>query len=425
MTGQTLTPPIYSKEPERGMRDHDVVIAGGGLTGLVMARTLAGVFGTGGRIVLLDAGSTSGRADARSYALSEGSQRLLEAIGVWAVVAEEAQPVSGIDITDSSLTDAIRPVLLSYDTIVGEGEPGMWIVPADALQKAAMAVIDGMPGLTRIAGAATGLAADGSGITLRLADGGSIKAGLVVACDGRKSPLRAAAGIGVVERQYAQTGIVTTVRHERSHGGRAVQHFLPAGPFAILPLTGNRACVTWTEDEGEAARILALDDTGFLGELEKRFGHRLGALELAGPRGSWPLAMHLARELIAPRFALAGDAVRGVHPIAGQGLNLGLRDVAALSECLVDAVRVGLDVGDGTALERYARWRRFDGAASAAAFSALNALFSQDNALLRSVRDAGLGVVDRLPGLKRALVSEASGLTGEVPKLLKGEALAI
>lgn len=407
------------------MRDHDVVIAGGGLTGLVLARTLAGVFGQDAHIALLDAGGAGGRADPRSYALSAGSRRLLEAVGVWSAVAGEAQPVSGIDITDSSLTDAIRPILLSYDTTVAEGEPGMWIVPADALQRAASAAPPGVAGVTQISATATGLTADASGIAVQLADGRSLNAGLVVACDGRNSPLRTVAGIKTVDWRYAQTGIVTTVRHERPHGGRAVQHFLPGGPFAILPLTGNRACVTWTEQAGEAARILALDDAGFLGELEKRFGHRLGALELAGPRGSWPLAMHLARELIAPRFALAGDAARGVHPIAGQGLNLGLRDVAALSECLVDAVRVGLDVGDATALERYARWRRFDGAASAAAFSALNALFSQDNALLRSVRDAGLGIVDRMPGLKRALVGEAAGLTGEVPKLLKGEALAI
>lgn len=407
------------------MRDHDVLIVGGGLTGLVLAQTLAGVFGDGARIAILDASEGGGRIDPRSYALSAGSRRLLETIGVWAGVSDEAQPVSGIDITDSSLTDAVRPILLSYDTSVGEGEPGMWIVPADALHKAALAVVAHTAGIARIFGTAAGLATDTAGITVRLGDGSSRVAGLVVACDGRASPLRAAAGIKTVEQKFAQTGIVATVRHERPHGGRAVQHFLPAGPFAILPLTGNRACVTWTEAEGEAARILALDDAGFLGELGKRFGYRLGALELAGPRGSWPLAMHLARELIAPRFALAGDAVRGVHPIAGQGLNLGLRDVAALSECLVDAVRVGLDVGDATALERYARWRRFDGAASAAAFGALNALFSQDNALLRSVRDAGLGVVDRLPGLKRALVSEAAGLTGDVPKLLKGEALAV
>jgi len=407
------------------MRDHDIVIAGGGLTGLVLARTLTGVFGPGLHIAVLDAVGAGSRPDPRSYALSAGSRRMLETIGVWSGVAAEAQPVSGIDITDSSLTDAIRPILLSYDTDVGEGEPGMWIVPADALHKAAQAVVSDMPGLTWVSGTASGLSADASGITLRLTDAGSLSAGLVVACDGRASPLRSAAGIGTIERQYAQTGIVTTVRHERPHHGRAVQHFLPAGPFAILPMTGNRSCVTWTEEAGEGSHILALDDAGFLGELEKRFGHRLGALELAGPRGSWPLAMHLSRELIAPRLALAGDAVRGVHPIAGQGFNLALRDVAALSECLVDAVRVGLDVGEGTALERYARWRRFDGAAAAAAFSTLNTLFSQDNALLRSVRDAGLGVVDRLPGLKQLLVSEAAGLTGEVPKLLKGEVLAI
>ncbi len=415
------------------MRDHDVVVGGGGLTGLVLARTLSQALGDGARIAVLDPGGASARPDPRSYALSAGSRRLLETIGVWAAVAADAQPVTGIDITDSALTDAIRPVLLSYDTevgggepgAVGDGEPGMWIVPAETLQRAAAAALADTAGVKILPAAATALAQDVAGITVTFADGGSIRAGLAVACDGRASPLREAAGIKTVSWRYPQTGIVTTVRHERPHGGRAIQHFLPGGPFAILPLTGNRSCVTWSEDEHEAARILALDDAGFLGELERRFGYRLGALDLAGPRAGWPLGMHLARELVAPRFALAGDAVRGVHPIAGQGLNLGLRDVAALSECVVDAVRVGLDIGDATALERYARWRRFDGAASAAAFSALNSLFSQDNALLRAVRDAGLGLVDRLPGLKRVLVGEASGLSGEVPKLLRGEPLVI
>lgn len=408
------------------MRDHDVVIGGAGLTGLILAQTLARSLGSGVRIAVLDAGNGTGGADPRSYALSAGSRRLLEAVGVWSGVAGDAQPVSGIDITDSSLADAIRPILLSYDTAVAEGEPGMWIVPADALHRAASAAVAACADIVvRAPAVATGLEADEAGATVALADGGSVRAGLVVACDGRKSPLREAAGIRTVDWRYPQTGIVATVRHARPHGGRAIQHFLPGGPFAILPMTGDRSCVTWSEDETEARRILALDDAGFLAELETRFGHRLGALELAGLRGSWPLTMHLARELIAPRLVLAGDAARGVHPIAGQGLNLGLRDVAALCECLVDSVRVGLEVGDATALERYARWRRFDGAASAAAFSALNALFSRDNPLLRSVRDAGLGVVDRMPGLKRVLVGEASGLTGDVPKLLKGEALAI
>jgi len=408
------------------MRDHDVVIVGGGLTGPILARTLAQALGSGARIALLNAGGVDRAADARSYALSAGSRRLLQAIGIWPAVAEEAQPVSAIDITDSSLTDAIRPILLSYDTAVDDGEPGMWIIPANVLHRAAAAAVAEMPGVV-VQGpvAATGLRGDEGGVTVTCTDGSSVRAGLAVACDGRGSRLRQAAGIRTVEWTYPQIGIVTTVRHGRPHNGRAIQHFLPGGPFAILPMTGNRSCVTWSEEEGAARRILALDDTGFLDELERRFGHRLGALELAGPRAGWPLAMHLARELIGTRFALAGDAVRGVHPIAGQGLNLGLRDVAALSECLVDSLRVGLDFGDATALERYARWRRFDGAASAAAFSALNTLFSQDNALLRSVRDAGLGVVDRMPGLKRMLVSEAAGLTGEVPKLLKGEVLAV
>jgi 2-octaprenyl-6-methoxyphenol hydroxylase len=407
------------------MRDHDIVIGGGGLTGLILARTLARVLGDDVRVAVIDPAARGPRADPRSYALSAGSKRLLDTIGVWPTVAGDAQPVSGIDITDSALSDAIRPILLSYDAAVDDGEPGMWIVPAAALHGAIAATVTDTGSTTLVSASAVGVASDTAGATVALADGGSVRAGLVVACDGRQSPLRGAAGIRTVNWRYPQTGIVTTVRHERPHGGRAIQHFLPGGPFAILPLTGNRACVTWTEEEGEAQRLLSLDDAGFLVALEQRFGHRLGALELAGPRAGWPLAMHLARELVAPRFALVGDAVRGVHPIAGQGLNLGLRDVAALSECIVDAVRVGLDVGDATALERYARWRRFDGAASAAAFSALNTLFSQDNALLRSVRDAGLGVVDRLPGLKRVLVSEAAGLTGEVPKLLRGEALVI
>jgi 2-octaprenyl-6-methoxyphenol hydroxylase len=407
------------------MRDHDIVIGGGGLTGVILARTLAKALGDDVGIAVIDPAALGTRADPRCYALSAGSKRLLEAIGVWPAVAAEAQPVTGIDITDSALTDAIRPILLSYDTVVDDGEPGMWIVPAMALHAGVAATVANAQGITLLRAVATGVASDTAGSAVTLGDGGSVRCGLVVACDGRQSPLRDAAGIKTVNWRYPQTGIVTTVRHDRPHGGRAIQHFLPGGPFAILPLTGNRSCVTWTEDEGEAQRLLALDDAGFLGALEQRFGHRLGALELAGPRAGWPLAMHLARELVAPRFALVGDAVRGVHPIAGQGLNLGLRDVAALGECVVDAVRVGLDVGDATSLERYARWRRFDGAASAAAFSALNALFSQDNALLRSVRDAGLGMVDRIPSLKRALVSEAAGLSGEVPKLLRGEALML
>jgi 2-octaprenyl-6-methoxyphenol hydroxylase len=242
-----------------------------------------------------------------------------------------------------------------------------------------------------------------------------------VAADGRRSPLREAAGIKIVGWDYGQTGIVTTIAHARPHGARAVQHFLPGGPFAILPLKGNRSCVTWSEEEGEARRILALDDAAFLPEVDQRVGGRLGALELAAQRQSWPLEMHLVRSYVAPRFAVAGDAAHGVHPIAGQGLNLALRDVAALTEVLTDAARLGLDLGNGEVLTRYERWRRFDSAISAATFDGLNLLFSNDWALVRAVRDFGLGLVDRMPRLKEFFVREAAGLSGELPRLLKGE----
>jgi 2-octaprenyl-6-methoxyphenol hydroxylase len=233
--------------------------------------------------------------------------------------------------------------------------------------------------------------------------------------------LREAAGIKIVGWGYGQTGIVTTIAHSRPHGARAVQHFLPGGPFAILPLPENRSCITWSEDAAEAQRILALDDMAFLAEVEKRVGGRLGTLELAGPRQSWPLEMHLARSYVARRFVVIGDAAHGVHPIAGQGLNLAFRDVAALTEVLADAARLGLDLGNGEVLARYERWRRFDSAVSAATFDGLNRLFSNDWTLVRAARDFGLGLVDRMPGLKAFFVREAAGLSGELPRLLKGE----
>ena len=236
------------------------------------------------------------------------------------------------------------------------------------------------------------------------------------------SPLREAAGIGVVRWSYPQIGIVTTVRHEKPHQGRAVQHFLPAGPFAILPLTGNRSCITWTEDAARAREILALDDAGFLAEVEKRFGYRLGGIALAGPRASWPLDMHLARSMVADRFALVGDAAHGVHPIAGQGLNLGLRDVAALAEVVADAARLGLDIGSLTVLERYERWRRARTRRSQPPPSTPSTGCSPTTStLLRTARDFGLGLVERMPALKQFFVAEAAGLTGDVPRLLRGE----
>jgi 2-octaprenyl-6-methoxyphenol hydroxylase len=214
---------------------------------------------------------------------------------------------------------------------------------------------------------------------------------------------------------------VTTVGHERPHHGRAEEHFLPAGPFAILPLTGNRSSIVWTERTADAERIVALPDYDFHEELEKRFGLHLGDIEVIGPRRAFPLGLYTARSFIAERIALIGDAAHIIHPIAGQGLNMGLRDVAALAEAVADAARLGVDVGSTNVLERYQRWRRFDTAMMGVATDGLNRLFSNHSDALRLVRDVGLGVVERMPALKRMFIREAAGFTGELPKLLKGE----
>jgi 2-octaprenyl-6-methoxyphenol hydroxylase len=246
---------------------------------------------------------------------------------------------------------------------------------------------------------------------------------LLIAADGARSAIRERAGIPIRGWSYGQSAIVTTVAHERDHGGRAEEHFLPAGPFAILPLTCCRSSIVWTEHEAEAARILALPEPDFHAELERRFGLHLGEITATGPRRAYPIGLRIARDFVAPRLALIGDAAHVIHPIAGQGLNMGLRDVAALAETLVDAVRLGLDPGSAATLERYQRWRRFDTMAMGVATDGLNRLFSNRSDVLRFTRDLGLGLVDRLPPLKRLFIREAAGLLGEVPRLLKGEAL--
>jgi 2-octaprenyl-6-methoxyphenol hydroxylase len=258
---------------------------------------------------------------------------------------------------------------------------------------------------------------------VQFADGEKISARLLVGADGARSRVRAQAGIATHGWNYGQSGIVTTVAHERDHGGRAEEHFLPAGPFAILPLKGKRSSIVWTEGEREAERLVALPDAAFHAELERRFGLHLGDIELAGPRRAIPLGLFTARSFIAERLALVGDAAHVIHPIAGQGLNMGLRDVAALAEVIADAARLGLDPGSADVLDRYQRWRRFDTMTMGVATDALNRLFSNRSDVLRFVRDVGLGLVERLPALKRVFIREAAGFTGELPKLLRGEAL--
>jgi 2-octaprenyl-6-methoxyphenol hydroxylase len=267
----------------------------------------------------------------------------------------------------------------------------------------------------------TGQTTAGSHILVALADGRTIAARLLVAADGAGSGIRQRAGIATHGWDYGQSGIVTTVAHERDHGGRAEEHFLPGGPFAILPLKGKRSSIVWTETTAEADRIVALPDAEFHAELEQRFGLHLGEITAVGARLAFPLGFAVARTFVAERIALVGDAAHVIHPVAGQGLNMGLKDVAALAEVIVDAARLGID--PATVLERYQRWRRFDTMAMGVATDGLNRLFSNHSEVLRAVRDLGLGVVDRLPVLKRMFIREAAGLAGEVPKLLRGEAL--
>ncbi|MGD9668641.1 MAG: FAD-dependent monooxygenase [Hyphomicrobiaceae bacterium] len=404
----------------------DIVISGGSYAGLALALALAqGLDGIS--IAVVDpkprGGSDPLLDDPRAFALSASSQRLLAIIGIWPAIADTAQAVSAIEITDSSLDAGIRPTLLTYTNEIDDGSAASFIVPGGPLLMALDAAARATPAVQFVTGSVTGYEASEHEARINLADGRALAAALAVAAEGRRSNLREAAGIKLVGWDYEQTGIVVTVEHQRDHEGHAVQHFLPSGPFAILPLPGNRACITWSEATSEALRILALDDAAFLAEVDKRFGGQLGPLRLAGPRASWPLSMHLARSYVAPRLALIGDTAHGVHPIAGQGLNLGLRDVAALAEVIAEAMRVGLDPGNAETLRQYQRWRRFDSMLSTLAFDGLNRLFSNDWTLVRAARDVGLGLVDRLPFVKRMLVSEAAGVTGDLPRLLKGEML--
>lgn len=399
-----------------------VLIAGGGFAGLALAIALREALGPAFGIVVADPARDRPAPDARASAIAAASRRMLESLGAWGAVASAAQDVLDMVITDSRLDDAVRPVLLTFAGEVAPGEPFAQLVENGVLLAALRARAEAV-GLDLRAVAVTGYEAGPHGVTAQLSDGTTIAAALLVAADGMRSRLRDLAGIGTVGWEYGQSGIVTTVAHERDHHGRATEHFLPAGPFAILPLTGRRSSLVWVETTDEANRIVALPDDGFLAELETRFGLHLGALSLTGPRQAFPLGLTIARSLVADRLALIGDAAHRVHPIAGQGLNLGLRDVAALAETIADAARLGLDIGAADVLERYQRWRRFDAMTMGLATDGLNRLFSNHSDVLRLVRDLGLGLVDRAPALKRLFVQEAAGVSGAVPRLMRGEAL--
>jgi len=409
--------------PERQeRREIDVLIAGGGFAGLALAIALRQALGETFSVAVADPALARPASDTRATAIAAAARRLFEAIGVWDRVADAAEPILDMVVTDSRLDDAVRPVFLTFDGEVAPGEPFAHMIENEGLI-AALIEKAKAENVILIANAAADFATDAARISVNLADGSTIAARLLVAADGARSHIRELASIQSYGWSYGQSAIATTVAHERDHEGRAEEHFLPSGPFAILPLRNRRCSIVWTERTAEAERLVAADDTAFRAELEKRFGLHLGEIVLAGPRRAYPLGFSVARAFVADRIALVGDAAHMIHPIAGQGLNMGLRDVAALAEAITDAARLGLDPGGADALDRYQRWRRFDTMAMGVATDGLNRLFSNQSDALRLVRDIGLGIVDRLPGLKHMFIREAAGLVGEVPKLLKGEAL--
>jgi 2-octaprenyl-6-methoxyphenol hydroxylase len=409
----------------------DVVIVGGGLVGLTLAAALGGA---GLRVAVIDrerpAVAAADPFDGRGSAIAWGSARVLRAIGLWPHLAAHAQPINDIRVSDG---DSL--LFLHYDHraagIGADGQPAPlgYIIENRYTRRALYGALAEVPEVTLLAPAEVTRLERGAGrVAAHLADGRVVRAALAVACDGRDSPQRQAAGIGVVRWSYRQTGIVCSIAHERPHHGVAHERFLPAGPFAVLPLPDapdgtHLSSIVWTERAELVPAMLALSDGEFSDEIARRFGDSLGAIRVAGPRWAYPLGLIHAERYVAHRLALAGDAAHGIHPIAGQGLNLGLRDVAALAECIVDAARLGLDIGGADTLARYERWRRVDNLLLAGVTDVLNRLFSNDLAPLRLVRDLGLGAVERLPPVKRMFMRHAMGVLGDLPRLVRGEAL--
>lgn len=400
----------------------DVLIAGGGMVGLSLALALA----QGGvTVAVADPVPSSTildeKFDGRVSALSYATIRMFRTLGIWPRLEVYAQPILDILVSDAALDSAPGPFSLHFDHRE-IGQPMGAIAENRHIRRALFDSLADDARIRLVAPAAvTSLEPHGEFIDAELSKGKRLRANLVVAADGRESPLREQMGLRIIAWAYPQVGIVATVRHERPHNGTAYEHFLPSGPFAILPMTGNRSSLVWTERADRAPALVQLPPEQFAAEVERRFGNHLGSIEIVGARWSYPLRFHLARGFIAPRFALAGDSAHGIHPIAGQGLNLGLKDAAALAECVLDSMRLGLDAGDAEGLRRYQRWRRFDSFALAAATDGLNRLFSNDFAPVRAVRDLGLGIVDAIGPLRRFFMRNAGGDLGQLPRLMRGE----
>jgi 2-octaprenyl-6-methoxyphenol hydroxylase len=397
----------------------DVVIAGGGASGLALAAAIKQAMGQGASVALVDPGAPASASPLRTAAIADGPHRLLEHIGAWAAIERKAQPILSMAIMDGDVRDTVR---LPHLNFAAKDQALAHMAFNDDIVGALSALCDQL-GVKHITGSVAHWVAGKHVAELGLSDGRVLRARLAVAADGARSKLSRLADIQTIGWDYDQTGIVATVAHERDHEGRAEQHFLPAGPFALLPLPGRQSSIVWNERRADAEALLALDPDDLTRQLEYRFTPKLGAISFASRVEGFPFRFQIARRFVAGRLALVGDAAHVVHPVAGQGLNLGLRDVAALAETTVGEMRLGLDPGAPGPLAAYQRQRRFDVAASGLGLDALNRLFSNDLAPLRFVRDLGLRIVDRAPPLKDMLIAEAGGAGSSAPKLLRGLAL--
>ncbi|MFT7057881.1 MAG: 2-octaprenyl-6-methoxyphenol hydroxylase [Pseudorhodobacter sp.] len=405
--------------------DADILIVGGGLNGPALALALA----QGGlRVTVVDARPAPARSEAgfdgRAYALAIASKRLLSVIGVWPGIADKVQPILQIKASDGHAGEGAAPFFLNFDHAEIEEGPMGFMAEDRHLYAAFLAAMAAEPLITLLSGEmVTAQHVTPASAAITLASGKSLNARLIVGCDGRSSGTALRAGIKRSGWGYGQTALVTAVNHALPHNGIAQQFFMPEGPLAILPLLGNRSSIVWSETEARAAAIHALPDAEYLMALRPRFGDFLGEISLAGARYTYPLSLTLADHFAAPRLALVGDAAHGVHPIAGQGLNLGLRDVGALAQVVIEAKRRGEDIGAIDVLERYQQWRRFDTTTLALGMDTVNKLFSNDNPILRLGRDLGLGAVNALPSLRRKFIRQAAGLQGDLPRLLQGQSI--
>lgn len=417
--------PIVSAMTDRTTLDADVIIVGGGLNGPALALALAQA---GLKVTVLDALPLETRADpefnGRAYAQALASRRFWQAVGVWPLVTKHVQNIEDILVTDGKIGEGAAPLFLHFDhRELDEGVFG-YMIEDRWLRAALHQRMEEEAGVSHRAPAKViGVDAGLGAASVTLEGGETLTARLVVGCDGRNSMVGRAAGIKRLEWSYDQFGLVCSVEHEKPHQGVAHEYFLPAGPFAILPLPGNVSSLVWTEKTDEAKRVMKLDDAAYEAEIRARFGDFLGEVKLVGGRWAFPLNLSLAQDYVKPRLALVGDAAHGVHPIAGQGLNLGIRDVAALAEVLVDAMRRGEDIGALDVLERYQTWRRFDSTALAFGMDAVNRLFSNDNPAIRLARDIGLAAVNQIAPARRFFMRTAAGLTGDLPRLLQGRPL--